>query len=262
MLPMGLLSEKIDRDMRALALKCHSYVVEGHITRPAFARRAGLSNTLLAGIERPDFTASLRTLRALEKVIPVDWFPGQGLSVEPRGLNLNPYVRRSTRSSSDSLSSRKFYFETGAIDAVDPFEIGRIRAALDQWSDHQGRLREEKVNRTVLKALSGAAVHVLDAEEPSPSGFRYQLWDTGTGYKGGADFSGLTVADVSDPSLRDCTFEDFLTARELNWPSFAAIERNFVGWETRRFLRYVHPIIGLEKHRKLLIFCRPFDFHA
>jgi len=259
---MSLLSEKIDRDMRALALKCHLYVVEGHVTRPALARRAGLSNTLLAGIERPDFAASLRTLRALEKAIPTDWFPGQESRVEQTGLDLNNFIRRSARSSSNALSTRKFYLETDAIDAIDPFEIGRLRAALSQWSDRRGRLRGDRVNRIVLKSLSGAAIHMLDIEEPSPKGFRYEVWDNGTGYKGGVDYTGRAVADASDPSLIDCTFEDFLTARELNWSGFTAIERNFADWETRRFLRYIHPFLGSEKRRKLLVVCRPFDFHA
>jgi hypothetical protein len=258
---MDRLSEKIDRDLVDLAFKCHRFVAEGCMNRPVLARRAGLSNTLLAGIERPDFQASLRTLAALEKTIPPGWAPSVPLPNRALGKNLRTFVRRDTGSSSEKLVSRKLYLDVDAAETIDSFGMGRVRAALDQWSDHRGRLREDRVNRTVIKALSGAAVHIIDITEPSPEGFRYEVWDSGTGWKGGTDFTGHRVANTDDPALRDCTFEDFLTVRELGWPGFNAISREFVGAETRRFLRYLYPIEGANQRQKLLCICQPFDFH-
>lgn len=69
------LIDQIDGAMRELSYRCHRFFVESGLSKNRLSGLAGVSDTLLRGIERPGFTASFRTLARIEAVIPDGWEP-------------------------------------------------------------------------------------------------------------------------------------------------------------------------------------------
>lgn len=47
------------------------------------AREAGIADMVTRGIERPDWSPSGKSVRALERVIPAGWKPGDPLPTPP-----------------------------------------------------------------------------------------------------------------------------------------------------------------------------------
>ena len=233
------------------------------MSRPELARSAGLSNGTLRGIERPGFSPSVKTLKALEAVIPADYRPTAQPAARRAGVEIAPYVEGHSSVQSTTIVSEKYYLDRDTADQIDKAQIAKIRQASEQWSDPDGRIPEERLNRELLKVVAPqAAIHIIKVTDPSPEGFLYEVWDNGTGWRNSAELSGHRVADASDPILRDCTFEDFMVVREFGWPSLVAISRYFVEGENRPFLRYLHPIAGRDGSLKILCVCRPQEFHA
>lgn len=243
--------------------RCHRFVSEKHMSRPNLARAANIANGTLRGIERPDFLPSVKTLEALEAIIPAEYQPGMAPAPRAAEVEIAPYVEGQRESRSDTIVSRKYYLDRDAAIEIDKAQIAKIRLASEQWSDVDGRIPEARLNRDLLKVLAPqAAIHIVRATDPRPEGFLYEIWDTGTGWSDSKDFSGQRVSESSDPLLRDCTFEDFMVVREFGWPSLTAISRNFIDREERRFLRYLHPVAGDDGIDKILCVCRPKEFQA
>ncbi|MBL6598477.1 MAG: hypothetical protein ISP41_06260 [Alphaproteobacteria bacterium] len=242
--------------------RCHRFVAEGYISRPDLARHAGLANGTLKGIEASDFFPSVKTLHALESVIPVDYqlYP---IALNGELIDVSHYVEGRRFASSGRLESEKCYLDREAVDRIDGSQMAKIRRAAEQLSGRDGAVPEKQFDRLVFKSLAPeAAVHVVDVTDPRPEGFVYEVWDSTTGWRDSQDLTGYRVSDASDTVLMDCTFEDFKACRDLRWPNFAAISRKFSNGKERQFLRYLHPISGSHGSLKVLCICRPKEFHT
>jgi hypothetical protein len=256
-------SQQVQTLLARGGFRCHQYVAEGYVSRPALAKLAGISNGTLRGIEQTDFTPSVKTLAALETVIPSSYTPGEMRPIVSTSVEIGPFIEGQKGANSDRISSRKYYLNCDAVGEIDKAQIAKIRMATEQWSDATGRIPEESLKRDLLKTIAPqSAVHIIRIIDPRPEGFQYEVWDTGTGWNDSKDFTGQRISESSDPLLRDCTFEDFMVVREFGWPSLTAISRNFLGGEERQFLRYLHPITGRDGSDKILCVCRPQEFQA
>lgn len=72
---MGRFKKAISKLEAELRYRCHRYYVETGIRKYKLASAAGISDTLLKGIDSPDFEASMKTLQRLDEVIPEEWEP-------------------------------------------------------------------------------------------------------------------------------------------------------------------------------------------
>jgi len=242
--------------------RCHRFVTDGHISRPDLARKAGLANGTLKGIETPGFSPSVKTLRALEMVIPWEYQP-DSIVRDGGMIDLSYYVEGHRLARSEKIESEKFYLDRDAVDRIDNGQMAKIRKAAEQLSGRDGTIPESQFDRVAFKSLAPqAAVHVIDVTNPMPEDFVYEVWDSTTGWRDSQDLTGFRVSEASYSVLMDCTFEDFKACRDLRWPNLAAISRKFSHGDNRQFLRYLHPISGNDGSLKVLCICRPKEFHA
>lgn len=256
-------TDRINALLAQGGFRCHRFVAERHISRPELARRAGISNGTLRGIEGADFVPSVKSLAALEAVIPGSYMPSHLAPLIVKGVEISPFIEGQKMATSDTMASKKYYLDRDAVAAIDKAQIAKVRIASEQWSDPNGRIPEDTLNRDLLKTIAPqSAIHIIKVTDPRPEGFEYEIWDTGTGWNSSKDFTGQRISESSEPLLRDCTFEDFMVVREFGWPSLTAISRKFADREERRFLRYLHPIAGRDGTDKILCVCRPQEFQA
>ena len=254
------LSDWIDQLHARLAFNCHRFLVESGMNKHELALRSGVSDTLLKGIEGPDFTASLRTLRRIEAVMPRGWAPAPVSVPAAPAVDARRFAFDRRQCSGPLSRCFKQYLSLDAVAAADPGQIGRARDYLRQRAEAAGSLREGMFRLDVLKAMAPqCAIHVLDVGDPRPEAFRIQHWDNSTGFKGGRDFSGTLMGDCPDRDLSRCVTEDYRTCRDTGWEHLTAIARDFVNYEARRFLRYMMPFVGHDGRARIVSINRPVE---
>lgn len=257
---MGRYKKAISQLEAELRYRCHRYYVESGIRKYKFASAAGISDTLLKGIDSPDFEASLKTLQRLDEVIPEDWEPAAvdhgdaGLVVPAK---TDPVIGYKIWES-DLSRSRKIYVHGDLLHGLDPDQVERCAAYIEKVREPDGRLLESKFKINVLRTLAPqCAIHVFNVGEEDPSGFFIEHWDTGTGFWKGADMTGMKFAELNDDALRGCQLEDYLVCRETQWPNLAVVHRNYSHGEDRKFLRMLYPFEATDGSPKILSITRP-----
>ncbi|UUX52109.1 hypothetical protein NUH88_10485 [Nisaea acidiphila] len=256
---MGRYKKAISQLEAELRHRCHRYYVESGIRKYKFASAAGISDTLLKGIDAPDFEASLKTLQRLDEVIPEEWEPasddpGEQLIVPASN---DPVIGYKIWES-DLSRSRKIYVRDDLLHGLDPDQVERCAAYIDKVRDPDGRLLETRFKIDVLRALAPqCAIHVFDVGEDDPSNFFIEHWDNGTGFWKGADMTGMKFAELDDEALRGCQLEDYLVCRETQWPNLAIVQRNYAHGEERKFLRLLFPFEAKDGSPKILSITRP-----
>ena len=191
---MGRFKHAISKLEAELRHRCHRYYVETGIRKYKLASAAGISDTLLKGIDSPDFEASMKTLQRLDEIIPEDWEPtgagGSGKLLVP--AQADPVIGYKIWES-DLSRSRKIYVRDELLHGLDPDQMERRALYIEKARDPEGRLIQGRFKLEVLRAIAPqCAIHVFDVGEENPDGYFIEHWDTGTGFWHGADRSWMT----------------------------------------------------------------------
>lgn len=255
---MGRYSKTLAQLEAELRFRCHRYFVETGAKKYKLAADAGISDTLLKDIDRPDFPASIKTLQRLDEIIPEDWEP-----------SINPSVKSIPSPATDLVlgykvwdgrlsQSRKVYLRQELLHGLDPDQIERCAEYIEKVREPDGRLLERKIKMTVLHALAPqCAIHVFNVGEDDPTAFYIEKWDNGTGLWNGVDMTGMRFSELEDDALRACQLEDYETCRETQWPSLSVINRRYGSGENRNFVRLMYPFEGEDGRPKILSITRP-----
>lgn len=256
---MGRYKEAISQLEAELRYRCHRYYVESGIRKYKLASAAGISDTLLKGIDSPDFAASMKTLQRLDEVIPEEWEPA-GEGPEEQLLipaKVDPVIGYKIWES-DLSRSRKIYVRDDLLHGLDPDQIERCAAYIEKVREPDGRLIEGRFKLEVLRALAPqCAIHVFNVGEDDPEAYFIEHWDSGTGFWKGADMTGMKFAELDDEALRGCQLEDYLVCRETNWSNLAIVHRNYAHGEDRKFLRLLFPFEASDGSPRILSITRP-----
>lgn len=256
---MGRFKHAISKLEAELRHRCHRYYVETGIRKYKLASAAGISDTLLKGIDSPDFEASMKTLQRLDEIIPEDWEPtgagGSGKLLVP--AQADPVIGYKIWES-DLSRSRKIYVRDELLHGLDPDQMERRALYIEKARDPEGRLIQGRFKLEVLRAIAPqCAIHVFDVGEENPDGYFIEHWDTGTGFWHGADMTGMKFAELDDEALRRCQLEDYLVCRETKWPNLSIVHRNYAHGEERNFLRLLFPFEASDGSPKILSITRP-----
>lgn len=256
---------QIERMKAQAAFRCHRYVAEGYATRNQIASEAGLNWNLVKDIVDPRYNPTLKTIAALEAVVPRDWESTHGGSTasDDEPLTIGKHVLGRRELDGENSQSLKILINDQSITDLEPSQIARIRMYLDESRRVNGLLHEADYEIDVVKAIGPqCACHIYDLDGDDPGDFRAIRWDASTGYKKAIDFTGRKMGTISDSALRSCQIEDFKMVRATGWLHFAAIRRNFKGGESRSFLRLLVPFQGSDNRKKVISITRPQVFAA
>ena len=256
---MGRYRNAISKLETELRYRCHRYYIETGIRKYKLASAAGISDTLLKGIESPDFEASMKTLQRLDEVIPQDWEPAGTSRSEKLVLpgQTDPVIGYKIWES-DLSRSRKLYVRDELLHGLDPDQMERCAVYIEKVREPDGRLIEGKFKIEVLRAIAPqCAIHIFDVGNDDPDDYFIEHWDTGTGCWKGADMTGMKSAELDDEALRGCQLEDYLVCRETKWANLSIVHRDYAHGEERNFLRLLFPFEARDGAPKILSITRP-----
>lgn len=196
-----------------------------------FARLAGLSPATIVGIDDPDWSPTVNTLRRLAMAMN-----GPEAAVIAAG---EPGLRSVTVAVTPYVEGRERCLERRLrIEAVKLLALHGYREILEA-----GRPDPCQVVTRAKELMPNSAVHLIDTTARRPEDFRFLIWDASTGYRGGADFTGTVLADVREPAYLAELIASYGSVRATGKPHLAFVHRR--GLEgTRTFLRLLIPFIG------------------
>lgn len=181
----------------------------------ALAEMAGISDVPLRGIDGPDWSPSVATLRALMRAMDG---PQARLLEVGRGIDRLSYGVRPFRAPEGRLLERILRPEAlAALGRTDL--LGSLRR-LDG-----GGLDAEDAVEAARGMVAGSAVHLIDVSSPEPRLFRFRHWDPSTGYRGGEDFRGTVLADVDDGAYRAELLEAYEAVKLSGRPRVSFVHR-------------------------------------
>lgn len=214
-----------------------------------FARFAGVSPTTVADIDDPEWSPNVSTLRRLAEAMR--GHEAAVLAAGPDGLRavtvaVTPYVEGRER-----CLERRFRLE--AVSKLGLAGYHTILGSLPSAADQAVHLAKSLMPK--------AAVHLVDASADRPEGFRFLVWDSSTGYRGGADFTGTALADVSERAYLAELLGAYGSVRATARPHLAFVHRRG-GGGTRTFWRLLVPLVGDRGGPKIMSVALPQDTQA
>lgn len=202
------------------------------------SRKAGLSHATLDRIRHHPvalgaggFNPTFRTIREVEKFLG----PAAYLSIMGKRSHIG--------ARSDNL---KILIGLSSGLWIDD-QIRRAHDYLEFVRAENGRLGQDLVDYDFLtEACPDCAIHIVSVEPHLPR-TRFHRWGVVGDYRGGRDFTGMSVKEFGDPQLLACFCEDVPMVLGSGFPMLTVHRRAGEWPETgelveRRFLRYVAKI--------------------
>jgi hypothetical protein len=261
---MERLADTVARLEADLQFRCHRYFIESGIRKYQFAKLAGVSDTLLKGIEDRSFTASIKTLCRLDAVIPAEWQPSEPRlpqlaadRIDRAAEVMAAFILARQVWRNDRGECLKYDLDPRATAQIEPGQLSRVLQHADSLRHRESQAPDtgDILFRVVAGLAPQCLVAQLDAGAADPHGYRLD-------HVSGPDVAGVvlpavggTLGEIADPLTRACLEQDVLVARETGWASCAAVERSGeVG--RHAYLRLIIPVPDAGRHSRLLFVAR------
>lgn len=198
-----------------------------------FARICGLQDSTLRGMDDPEWSPTVSTLRAILRAMdgPTARFFLAVQDLRRLSLGVVPFTGR----------------DGGCLEHLFRPEAARAFGK-DALADALDRLcpvgmTGDRAIGVAKDLVPAAAVHLVDVSASDPEGYLILHWDTGTDYRGGVDFTGVRLLDVEDDAYRQQLGVAYREARESGRPRVSFLHRRGVGG-VRSFYRALIPLPG------------------
>ena len=236
-----------------------------HLSDKRFSTRglaidAGLSENALSKIFSADFNPTIKTLELAMKAVPnyrKAEFIGKWTWTD---RNIICWSTSLTRDSDGRFSLAERNFDPKSVEIFEPDQLGPAYRYLLSLSVGKARLAFDKLDMNLAKAIAPeCAVHLVDASPEDPLDFWAEIWDSSTGFGGGADLTNMTVREAPDPLYINNLKQKYLLARDENSHLFSLVARMKFGKIDRTFLRLA--VCGESGHGlpKIAILTKPVE---
>lgn len=194
---------------------------------------AGTSDVPLRGIDNPDWSPTVASLRAILKAMD-----------GPQGKLVAAACRM------DSLCGDTLPFRApdGRVlerllkpEALAVFGQDGLSAAYDRLQ--AGDLSIDRAMVEAKSLVQGGAVHLVDASAEDPRRYRFRHWDNSTGYREGVDFTGAELGDVEDAAYLAELVAAYRSVRTSGRARVSFLHRRGADG-MRTFYRILVPFIG------------------
>lgn len=225
--------------------------IRWHLDDPRFpptrlALDSGLSRGALNGLFSDDplkFNPRYSTLLRLYENIP-DFRKKEWLGLMPVGKDV---IEKRTIAVRRYATARGILYErsfeaAGVVD-LEPRQLAAAWRYVEKRRSGEG-LAPHELEVDVLRSLApDAAVHIVDVASNDPYGFTALVWDSGTGFEGGRDFTGLAVRDILDDAYAQAVAERYRQAARSGTGLLSFVHR--MGPDgIRTFFRLLVPLFG------------------